>query len=192
MIAHQKFFYVSPEDYLEGESVSPIKHEYRKGQILAMSGAKRPHIIIVSNLNVLLGNHLQNTNCLVLVSDIKVNIDQGNYYYYPDVAVTCDQREINGTDEFILYPTLIIEVLSKSTAKFDRGEKFTDYQLLDSLQEYVLVSQTNMAVECWRKNPDGQWELQVYGRGDMVEFQSVQWQGAIELIYQKVPEINAN
>lgn len=122
MINHKNQFYISPEDYLKGEEVSPIKHEYRRGYVYAMVGAKKPHVVIASNLIILLGNHLEDSPCLVLTSDIKVRLEEANCYYYPDVAVTCDERDINSTDEFILYPSLIIEVLYPSTAAFDRGE----------------------------------------------------------------------
>ena len=142
MITNNQFFYISPETYLEGERVSPIKHEYRKGQVYAMVGAKKSHIVLASNLTMILGNHLENSPCLVLNSDIKVRLEEANCYYYPDIAVVCDEREINNTDDFILYPLLIIEVLSKSTEAFDRGQKFSDYQTCPSLKEYVLIHWT--------------------------------------------------
>ncbi|NEN90992.1 MAG: Uma2 family endonuclease [Okeania sp. SIO3H1] len=189
MIANQNQFYVSPEDYLAGERQSPIKHEYRQGQIYAMVGAKKPHIVITHNLDRLLGNHLLDNDCLVLPLDIKVRLEEANCYYYPDVAVTCDERDLSSTEDFIRYPSLIIEILSLSTAKFDRGGKFTDYQTATSLQEYVLVSQSEMSIECFRKNEQGIWIPQTYSRGEKVNFASVYFNCQIELIYQKVPGI---
>jgi Uma2 family endonuclease len=135
MVITKNNFYISPEEYLEGERVSPIKHEYRRGHVYAMTGAKKPHIIIASNLVRRLGNHLDNTDCLVLSSDIKVRLEEANCYYYPDVAVTCDERDTSTTEDFILYPSLVVEVLSPSTAAFDRGDKFADYQTSPSLEE---------------------------------------------------------
>ncbi|WP_275670473.1 MULTISPECIES: Uma2 family endonuclease [Okeania] len=117
-----------------------MKNEYRRGKIYARVGAKKPHIIITHNLDILLGNHLLDNDCIVLTSDIKVRLEEANCYYYPDVAVTCDERDLSLTEDFIRYPSLIIEFLSPSTAKFDRGGKFVDYQTATSLQEYVLVS----------------------------------------------------
>ena len=108
-MTNPQFFYVSPEVYLEGERVSPIKHEYRKGQIYAMVGAKKPHIVLGTNLATVLNIHLANSPCLVLTSDIKVRLEAANCYYYPDIAVICDEGEINSTDDFILYPVLAIE-----------------------------------------------------------------------------------
>ncbi|MEG4348334.1 Uma2 family endonuclease [Microcoleus sp. LAD1_D3] len=187
MVISKNNFYISPEEYLEGERVSPIKHEYRRGHVYAMTGAKKPHIIIGSNLVRLLGNHLLNTPCLVLSSDIKVRLEEANCYYYPDVAVTCDERDTSTTEDFILYPSLVVEVLSPSTAAFDRGDKFADYQTSRSLQEYVLITQSEIKIECFRLNESGNWVSQTYGQGDRVEFVSANFSCAISEIYQKVP-----
>ncbi|MBD2740908.1 Uma2 family endonuclease [Coleofasciculus sp. FACHB-1120] len=181
-----KKFYISKEDYLEGEQVSPIKHEYRRGQVYAMLGAKKPHIIIASNLVRILGNHLNNSPCLVLSSDIKVRLESADCYYYPDVAVTCDERDTNSTDDFILYPILVIEVLSPSTAAFDRGEKFADYQTSPSLREYVLIHQSQMSVECFRLSDSGDWVSQIYRQGDEVCSESIDFRCDIASIYRKV------
>lgn len=189
MVTNPNFFYVSPEVYLEGERVSPIKHEYRKGRIYAMVGAKKPHIVLASNLNIILGNHLDDSPCLVLNSDIKVRLEEANCYYYPDIAVVCDEREINNTDDFILYPVLVIEVLSKSTEAFDRGDKFTDYQTCPTLQEYVLIHQNQMKIECYRRGDSGIWTERIYEAGDEVEFPSVGFRGSIDSIYRKVPSL---
>jgi len=189
MVISKNNFYISPEDYLEGERVSPIKHEYRRGHVYAMTGAKKPHIIIGSNLVRLLGNHLQNTPCLVLSSDIKVRLQEANCYYYPDVAVTCDERDTGSTEDFILYPSLIIEVLSPSTAAFDRGNKFADYQTASSLQEYVLITQSEIKIECFRVNAEGNWVSQTYRQGDELELMSIDFRCPIAQVYQKVPDL---
>ncbi len=189
MFVSKNNFYISPEEYLEGERVSPIKHEYRRGHVYAMTGAKNPHTIISSNLIRLLGNHLLNTPCLVLTCDIKVRLEEANCYYYPDVAVTCDERDTTSIEDFILYPSLIIEVLSPSTASFDRGDKFADYQTASSLQEYVLITQSEIKIECFRLNAEGNWVPQTYRQGDIVEFVSANFSCAISEIYQKVPGI---
>jgi Uma2 family endonuclease len=189
MIASPNKFYISPEDYLEGERVSPIKHEYRRGHVYAMVGAKNPHVILACNLVRRLGNHLDNTGCIVLSSDTKVRLEVADCYYYPDVTVTCDERDTSSTKDFILYPSLVIEVLSPSTAAFDRGDKFADYQTLSTLREYVLVSQTEMKVECFRLNESGIWVSQTYGSGEEVYFACVDFRCPIASIYQKVPGI---
>ncbi len=190
MVTHRQFFYISPELYLEGERVSPIKHEYRKGQVYAMVGAKKPHLVLASNLVKILGNHLDDSPCLVLTSDIKVRLEEANCYYYPDVAVVCDEKEINNTEDFILYPILVIEILSKSTEAFDRGDKFTDYQTCCTLQEYILVHQDQLKIECYRRDESGIWTEHVYEIGNEVAFKSVNYLGSLEEIYHKVPRLD--
>ncbi len=104
-------YYVSPEDYLEGERISPIKHEYRHGSIYAMVGAKKPHVIIASNIVTQLNLHLSESPCLVLSSDIKVRLLEADCYYYPDVVVTCHPDDIRSSEDFIHHPKLIVEIL---------------------------------------------------------------------------------
>ena len=190
MFANQNKFYISPEDYLEGERQSPIKHEYRRGHVYAMTGAKNPHVLLSLSLASLLRIHLLDTNCQVFMADTKVRIEEADCYYYPDVAVTCDQRDTNSTEDFILYPSLIIEVLSPSTAIFDRNEKFADYQNLSSLQEYVLVNQTQVRIECFRLNAEGIWVSQTYEQGDELHLASVNFSCPMSEIYRKIPGID--
>jgi Uma2 family endonuclease len=189
MFVSKNNFYISPEDYLEGERVSPIKHEYRRGHVYAMTGAKKPHIIITSNLVRRLGNHLDDTDCIILPLDIKVRLEEANCYYYPDVAVTCDERDTGSTEDFILYPSLVVEVLSPSTAAFDRGDKFADYQTTSSLQEYVLITQSEIKIECFRLNAEGNWVSQTYRQGDELELMSIDFSCPIAQVYQKVPDL---
>ena len=189
MFVSKNNFYISPEDYLEGERVSPIKHEYRRGHVYAMTGAKKPHIIITSNLVRRLGNHLDDTDCIILPLDIKVRLEEANCYYYPDVAVTCDERDTGSTEDFILYPSLVVEVLSPSTAAFDRGDKFADYQTASSLQEYVLITQSEIKIECFRVNAEGNWVSQTYRQGEELELMSIDFRCPIAQVYQKVPDL---
>jgi Uma2 family endonuclease len=103
--------------------------------------------------------------------------------------VTCDERDTNSTEDFILYPILVIEVLSPSTAAFDRGEKFADYQTLPSLREYVLINQSQMRVECFSLEESGSWVSQTYEQGSEVDFASIDFRGDIASIYRKVPGV---
>ena len=178
-------YYISPEDYLEGERVSPIKHEYRRGLIYAMVGAKRFHGLITLNIATQLNVHLSNSPCNVITSDIKVRLIEADCYYYPDVVVTCHPDDLKGNQDYIYHPKIIIEVLSKSTQKFDRTTKFVDYQTCPELEEYVLISQTEKFVEV-RTRQDDRWEIKVYKSGDRVQLKSIDWTGPIEVIYQKV------
>jgi Uma2 family endonuclease len=122
---------------------------------------------------------------VVMASDIKLRLEVADCYYYPDVVVTCDPRDLAGTEDFIHYPKLVIEVLSKSTAKFDQGEKFIDYQTCPTLEEYVLVSQTKRSLEV-RSRIDGVWQTATYEIDDRATFHSINWSGPVLDIYAKV------
>ncbi|NJM58160.1 MAG: Uma2 family endonuclease [Synechococcales cyanobacterium RU_4_20] len=178
-------FYLSPEDYLEGERVSPIKHEYRRGHVYAMTGAKKPHVIITANLTRILGNHLEASPCIVMASDIKVRLQAADCYYYPDAVVTCHPEDLATTEDFIYYPKLVIEVLSKSTASFDRGEKFMDYQTCPTLEEYVLVSQTHSEVLHYVLR-NGSW-IQEESVDQQLHFSSIDCTCSFTDLYRKVP-----
>ncbi|MEG4197078.1 Uma2 family endonuclease [Microcoleus sp. Pol12A5] len=189
MVASESDTYVSPEDYLAAEKVSPIKHEYRQGEIYAMAGASKAHVIISGNVFALLRNHLRGSGCIPYMADMKVMLDTSNFYYYPDVAVSCDERDKNAGEDFIRYPRLIVEVLSQTTAAFDRGDKFADYRTSESLQEYVLINQERVSVECFRRNAEGFWVLYPYTQGQEVQFASVSFSCAIEILYEDAIEI---
>jgi len=152
---------LSPEDYLQLEAKSPIKHEYLDGKVYAMAGASDAHVTIAGNLFALLRSHVRGTGCRVYMSDMKARIEARNRFYYPDVMVTCDARD-SETLDYKRFPKLIVEVLSDSTEAFDRGDKFADYQTLESLQEYVLVNTRHQRVECFRRNEARLWVLQYY------------------------------
>ncbi|MEG4345598.1 Uma2 family endonuclease [Microcoleus sp. A003_D6] len=184
MTASKSCTYISPEDYLAGEKVSPIKHEYRQGEIYAMAGASKAHVIISGNAFALLRNHLRGSGCITYMAQMKVRIEASNFYYYPDVAVTCDERDRNAAEDFIRYPRLIVEVLSPTTAAFDRGDKFADYRTSESLQEYVLINQERVSIECFRRNAEGLWVLYPYTQGQEVQFASVNFSCAIEILYE--------
>jgi Uma2 family endonuclease len=189
MTASKSCTYISPEDYLEAEKVRPIKHEYRQGKIYAKAGASKAHVIIMGNVSVLLRNHLRGSGCMPYMADMKVRNETSNFYYYPDVAVTCDERDRNPAEDFIRYPRLIGEILSPTTAAFDRGDKFADYRTSESLQEYVLINQERVSVECFRRNAEGLWVLYPYSQGQEVQFASVNFSCAIETLYEDAIEI---
>lgn len=178
MVAASAFSYISPEEYLAAETTSPIKHEYRDGEVYAMAGGTDAHNQIAGNLYALLRAHLRGTGCRTYFADVKAHIEVLNRFYYPDVMVTCDDRDLSSST-FKHYPCLIVEVLSDSTEAFDRGDKFTDYRHLESLQEYVLVSQTRPQVEVFRRNAEGLWVLHPFSEGDRISLTSVGWEGAM-------------
>jgi Uma2 family endonuclease len=152
---------LTPEEYLQLEAQSPVKQEYINGEIFAMAGASDTHVTVAGNLFALLRDHVRNTGCRVYIADMKVRIESRNCFYYPDVMVTCDPRD-QETSNYKRFPKLIVEVLSESTEAFDRGDKFADYQALDSLEEYVLINTRHQRVECFRRDRVGLWVLQYY------------------------------
>lgn len=186
MIASPQQLYLTPDEYLQMEDANNIKHEYIDGQVYAMAGASDPHVTVAGNLFALLRSHVRGSGCRVYIADMKARIESLNRFYYPDVMVTCDSRD-QETPTYKRFPSLIVEVLSDSTEAFDRGDKFADYQELESLREYVLINTKRQRVECFRRNQQGLWVLQSYMpqqtsfRLDIVDFE-----GTLEALYEDV------
>lgn len=177
--------YLSPEDYLQLETHSRAKHEYFDGEIFAMAGATDAHITIAGNLFADLRSHLRGSGCRVFISDMKARIVQRNRFFYPDILVTCDPRDTE-TDTYKCFPKLIVEVLSPSTESFDRGDKFHDYQTLDSLQEYVLINTQHRRVEIFRRHADSLWLFQTYDEDETFQLKSIHYTGTFEMLYEDV------
>jgi Uma2 family endonuclease len=175
---------LSPEEYLEGEQYSEIKHEYVDGDVYAMAGTSDAHNLISGNLFALLHSELRGKPCRVFFADIKTAIQtiQKTRFYYPDIQVTCAEDD---TDPYVKrHPKLIIEVLSPSTERKDRAEKFYTYRALDSLQEYVLVAQEVARVEVYRRRTG--WDLEMYGAGEEFHLESVDLRIAVADVYEQV------
>ncbi len=178
--------YFTSEEYLQFERMSPtVKHEYRRGLVIAMAGAKKPHVLIMKNLSGLLFNHFSNrgSGCEFYVADMKVNVLKGEDYYYPDLVVTCDENDQLTDNDFIEHPKLIIEILSDSTEAFDRGDKFADYKTIPELEEYVLVHQRQLLVERYLRKGN-LWVTETYQADELVEFISIGFSCAIASLYQ--------
>ncbi|MEA5500164.1 Uma2 family endonuclease [Limnoraphis robusta Tam1] len=191
MLSHScNYSIISHKDYLEGEKVSPIKHEYIRGEVYAMAGGSDAHETIAGNLFVLLRNHVRSRGgCRAYIGNMKVKIDAADVYYYPDLLVTCDSRDQN-PDDFKQYPRLVVEVLSPSTEAFNRGNKFADYRQIETLEEYVLISQDQINVECFRRNEEGRWVLYPYSKEDELELASIGFKCAIIELYEDVLGLN--
>jgi Uma2 family endonuclease len=175
--------YLSPDEYLAGEEHSPIKHEYIDGQVYAMVGATDVHVTIALNTATLIRDHLRGKGCRTYISDMKLRVESANRFFYPDIVVTCDPRD-RETPLFKRFPCLIVEVLSPSTEAFDRGDKFVDYQLLETLQEYVLISTTRQRVDRFQRNAEGLWVLRSFVPGQTVQFTSIDFETNLEAIYE--------
>ena len=145
--------YVRVEDYLAAEEASEIRHEYLGGAVYAMAGETRAHNTIALNLATAIRQSLK-PPCKLYMGGVRVNFQlrRDDYYYYPDVVVTCDSRDNDA--RVVRYPKLIIEVLSESTERIDRREKFLAYTTIESLEEYILVSQGNAEATIFRRSRD--------------------------------------
>jgi Uma2 family endonuclease len=157
------------EEYLEYENASQEKHEYYQGEIFAMSGPKVPHNIIAVNLTTLLGQKLKGNPCRPFNSDQRIYIPQNTLFTYPDISIVCGEIVTKDNDDWnILNPSIIIEILSRATKNYDRGEKFTLYRDIPTLKEYILVDSESIRIETFRVNEAGHWELEEYKRPDEI------------------------
>jgi Uma2 family endonuclease len=189
MTVSKSHAYLTPEDYLELERISPIKHEYLQGQMVAMAGVSKAHVIITGNLSAQLVNHLRGKGCIAYATDMKIRLPALNQFYYPDLAVTCDQLDLSSDQDFILHPKLVIEVLSDSTEAFDRDEKFSNYKTITELEEYVLVDQKQILVEQFLHKSDNLWLPQIYRAGDTIRFTSIDFTCPIAALYENISQL---
>lgn len=179
---------ITPEQYLEAERAAEFKSEYYKGRIYAMAGGTAVHSLITVNVTVSLSNAIRGRGCLIFSSDLRLRISYEGLYTYPDLSVVCGKpKYADERDDTILNPILVVEILSPSTESRDRGFKFQEYGKLESLQEYVLVEQSQPRVERFQRQPKGQWLLTVYeGLEAEAEFESVGARIRLADVYQNV------
>jgi len=172
------------EEYLAWEIQQDVRHEYLEGELVAMTVGTIPHNDIAINLLIALRPHIRSEKCRINMADVKVRVSP-TAYFYPDLVVSCDERDRNAI-KLIEFPKLIIEVLSSSTEADDRGRKFNHYRSLETLQEYVLISSDQMSVECFRRGEGKLWLYSPYSAGDSIMLESLGWSCAIEQIYEDV------
>jgi Uma2 family endonuclease len=185
MVASKDNRIFTPEEYFIWEAQQLEKHEYIDGQVYAMSGGSVNHGRIAIRFSALFDTHLENTSCITGNSDIKVNIVGTNNYTYPDVSVTCDDRD-KTTTQYITYPCLITEVLSDSTEAYDRGGKFRMYRNNPVLRDYLLVSSTSIEMDLYYKNEVGDWVIVNYQEGDIIKLKSINLSFPIEQVYRNL------
>jgi Uma2 family endonuclease len=178
-------WYFTPEEYFDWEEKQLERHELIDGFVYAMSGGTQNHSAIKLNIGSLIQAHLRGSQCRVFNSDLKVNIVKTSNYTYPDLSVTCDDRDREST-KYITYPCLIVEVLSSSTEAYDRGKKFEKYRRNPSLIDYVLVSSEEIAIDIYHKNNAGDWVILSYREGDQVELKSIDLIVPIEQFYEEI------
>ncbi|MEG4286824.1 Uma2 family endonuclease [Microcoleus sp. A006_D1] len=186
----ENFPALTPEEYFAWEEKQLEKHEYIDGQvypmgICGMSGGSKNHSLLAVKFITLFSNHLEGSSCDTATSDLRINIVGTNNYTYPDVSVTCDDRD-KTTTQYITYPSLIVEVLSPSTEAYDRGGKFRMYSKNSALQDYLLVSSTSIEIDLYHKKDTGEWLIINYQAGDTIELKSINLSFAIEQIYRNL------
>jgi len=154
---------LTPEQYLAIERSADIKSEYYEGQMFAMSGGSLPHSLIPAQLTAALVYALRGRGCRVVTSDLKVRVSAQGPYFYPDLTVYCGEPQLaDDHKDILLNPRVLFEVLSPSSEAFDRGLKFEAYSGIESLQEYVPVSQSRPRMEVYTRQPEGKWLLSAY------------------------------
>ncbi|MCU0325688.1 MAG: Uma2 family endonuclease [Spirosomaceae bacterium] len=177
---------ISQEEYLTIERGSLEKHEYYQGEITMMAGAPRNHNRVKDNFSVEVGIFLKHKRCQHFTSDMRVHIPKDEFYTYPDLVIVCGKIEVlDNQEDTLLNPSVIVEVLSKGTADYDRAEKFERYRSIESFQEYILVDSRRIKVEVWRKNEQGLWTLvqETSNLEDKIEIRTIEHSILIEDIY---------
>ena len=171
----------SAADFLTWEEQQTERHMFVRGEVFAMSGGTAEHNEATINAALALKQHLKGTPCKVFITDMRLRVEAADCYYYPDVLVTCASADINDPKLTTLTGAkLIIEVLSPSTAAFDRGDKFADYRTLETLEEYALIDPDSKSIDVFRKGTDGLWVLHPSNStSPEVRFDSVGWVGTI-------------
>lgn len=179
----------TPEEYLAWERLQPEKHEFHHGEVFAMAGATFEHNQIVINAGAELRAALRQKPCRVCASDLRVKIPSTGLYTYPDVSVVCGRPEFEDDKlDTLLNPLVLVEVLSESTADYDRGTKFTNYRTIASFRDYVLLSTDKVLVEYHTRKDDDSWVLREFKAGQRFTLESVGVELAVDELYLKVFE----
>lgn len=180
--------FLTPEQYLAIEREAQYKSEYLNGEMFAMAGARKAHVLIAGNLYAAIHQQFRTKTCAAFMSDMRVRVNPNGLYTYPDVTAVCGETKfLDETEDTLLNPNLIIEVLSPSTEGYDRGLKFEQYRTLESLSEYLLVSTERVIVELFSRQADDRWLLTaVSNLEDTVELHSVGCRVTLADVYEKV------
>ena len=184
MVALRDRLLMTVEEYFEWEETQDERHEYWDGEVVAMAGTTKNHHRVARNFSNRLNTAFGDGPCEVFTADIRVRVEPRRKYFYPDVVVSCSDRE--DEDLYLNYPCLIIEVLSPSTEAVDRGIKFAKYRAILSLKEYVLVQVSQPGVEVYQRSDRGQWIYSAYGMDDRFLLDSVGVEVIVADLYHQV------
>lgn len=180
--------YISIEDYLAAEETSEVKHEYYKGEVFAMAGGSIAHNRIVRNVLASLDNFLRGKGCEVFPSDLKIHNEANTLFTYPDISIVCGKPERwDKRNDTITNPVVLIEVLSKSTQGYDRGQKFHLYRSIPSVKEYILISSTEVLVERYTKQETGFWNFrETANPEDSFHVETIDFSCLVKELYRNV------
>ncbi|MEN9891965.1 MAG: hypothetical protein RLY78_2260 [Pseudomonadota bacterium] len=159
-------------DYLAWEATQTQRHEFVNGEVWAMAGAEERHVTIALNVAMALKQHLRGTRCRTFISDMKLHAETVGSYFYPDVFVTCSEAD-RGAPLIKRQPTLVVEVLSRGTAAYDRGTKFTHYRQIPGLREIALIDPDSRRCDVYRRGEDGLWVLHPFETAEGLGLASV-------------------
>lgn len=169
------------------EELQPERHEYVSGEVYAMTGVRVAHNDINFNAVGFLRQVLKGTPCKVFGIDLKLQVSPNGDHLYPDLMVTCDPRDLRSSeDRYISHPWLVAEVLSDSTAAYDRGRKFEIYRSIDTLTHYLLIEQTRPYAELFFKNERGQWVLQPLHADDLIAIERLNQPWPVASLFEDV------
>ena len=187
MTTVEKPFYTF-EQYLEIERAREYRSEYFAGEIFAMASGTENHSLVIVNVASILGSQLKDRPCKVYTSDMRVKVQATGLTTYPDISALCGKSEfIDDVRDTLLNPQLIVEVLSPSTESYDRGKKFEHYRKIESLQDYVLISQDRKLVECFSRESDGSWSMRdASASGQSIRLASLDCDLPLDEVYSKV------
>jgi Uma2 family endonuclease len=184
MVAVPDRLLMRADEYLAWEATQQERHEYWDGEVVSMAGGTKKHNRVSFNSSKVLDAALTGRDCEVYITDVKVQVQANRKYFYPDVVVTCDERDQD--TQLVQYPCLIVEVLSPSTEAVDRGAKFTYYRRFTTLREYILIQPEQPIVEVFSRNEAGRWELAEYGIEDMIDLVSLGCSIAVKDLYDRI------
>lgn len=181
--------YLTETEYLEREQTSPIKHEYYAGEVFAMAGGSEAHNLIASNVNASIYAQIRGRGCRIYPSDMRIKIVNTGLYTYPDLTIVCGTPDFVNTKkrDTLLNPTIIIEILSSSTERYDRGVKFQNYRSIETLKEYILIAQNTYHVERYIRQEGNTWLLtEATGMESTIALESIQVTLALADVYELV------
>lgn len=174
---------MSRSEFLAWEHEQLEKHEFWQGEVFAMTGARQAHVMVALNVATLLKSHLRGKPCRAYISDMQLEVEAADAVYYPDVVVSCDPADLLA-ERVLRRPTVVIEVLSDSTAAYDRGVKFAAYRKLSSLKEYVLIDPERRTLEIFRRTEQDDWLLVTRDAARGLVLPSLAFEAGLDAVFE--------